>query len=198
MTTVSDPYALPPDLPVPVDDGAAAHLAGMQIPSLLLNGSDGRSWNLASLAASPLVVYVYPQTGVPGRDPAPGWDTIPGAPGCTVQSLGYKAAFDRFRNLGVQVVGLSSQDTAEQREFVERNGIPFLLLSDPTLALADALHLPTFEAGGKRLFKRLAFVVDRGHVVWAFYPVFPPNENAATVLAWLTDRMNRPAGEVAS
>ena len=195
MTTVPDPYALPPDLPVPINDGAAAHLAGMQIPSVLLIGSDGRWWDLASLAASRLVVYVYPQTGAPGRDPAPGWDSIPGAPGCTVQSLGYKAAFDGFRRLGIKVVGLSSQDTAEQREFAERNNIPFLLLSDPMLVLADALRLPTFEAGGSRLYRRLAFIGDRGVIVRAFYPVFPPNENAASVLAWLTDRTNRPVGE---
>jgi peroxiredoxin len=197
VTTVPDHYALPPDLPVPVDDGAAAHLAGMQIPSLLLTGSDGRKWDVASLALSPLVVYVYPKTGVPGRDPAPGWDSIPGAPGCTVQSLGYKAAYDSFRRLGVNVVGLSSQNTVDQREFAKRNCIPFLLISDPMLALADALRFPTFEVGGKRLLKRLALVADRGVVVRAFYPVCPPDENAATVLAWLMDRLNRPVGEAA-
>jgi peroxiredoxin len=168
----------------------------MQIPCLQFAGSDGREWDLALLAASPLVVYVYPQTGVPGHDPAPGWDSIPGAPGCTVQSLGYKTAYEKFRRLGVQVVGLSSQDAAEQREFAERNSIPFLLLSDPTLALADTLRLPTFEVSGKRLFKRLTVVADRGAVTRAFYPVFPPNENAATVLAWFTDRLYRRAGKV--
>jgi peroxiredoxin len=131
---------------------------------------------------------------VPGRDPAPEWDSIPGAPGCTAQALRYKAVYDDFRRLGFQVVGLSSQGVAEQREFAEPNAIPFLLLSDPALALADARRLPAFEAGGRRLCKRLAFVAERGVVVRAFYPVFPPNENAAAVLAWLADWANPSSG----
>lgn len=192
MTPPPDPYALPPHLPVPVDDGAAAHLAGKRIPSGSLIGTDGRHWDIASLASSPLTFYVYPQTGVPGRDPAPEWDFIPGAPGCTVQSLGYKSAYERFRHLGVEVVGVSSQNPSEQREFAMRNEIPFLLLSDPALTLADALGLPTFEAGGKRFYKRLAVYADRGTIVRVFYPAYPPQENAATVLAWLSHTLNAP------
>ena len=130
----------------------------------------------------PLVVYTYTTRG--GQAGAlPLWGTPSRPPGCTVQALHCKAAYNDFRRLGFQLVGLSSQVMAEHREFAERNAIPFLLLSHPALALVDALRLPTFEAGGRRLFKRLAFVAERGVVVPAFYPVLPPNENAAAVLA---------------
>ena len=66
-----------------------------------------------------------------------------------------------------------------------REHIPFPLLSDPDLALAAVLGLPTFEADGMTLYRRLTLVADAGTIVKAFYPVFPPDRDAAEVLAWL-------------
>jgi peroxiredoxin len=48
--------------------------------------------------------------------------------------------------------------------------------------------LPTFEAGGLRLYKRLTFVAQAGRIVNVFCPVFPPDRNADEVLAWLEAR----------
>ena len=72
-----------------------------------------------------------------------------------------------------------------QREFVDRLDLPFDVLSDPALSLAAALDLPTFEAGGLTLYRRLTLIVREGAVEHAFYPVFPPNEHAGEVLDWL-------------
>jgi len=47
------------------------------------------------------------------------------------------------------------------------------------------MGLPTMEAAGLTLIRRLALVVDDGRVTTVFYPVFPPDRNAADVLAWL-------------
>ncbi len=63
--------------------------------------------------------------------------------------------------------------------------IPFPLLSDEDLQLAATLRLPTFEAGGMTLYKRLTVIAESRRIVEAFYPVFPPNRNAAEVLGWL-------------
>ena len=59
------------------------------------------------------------------------------------------------------------------------------MLSDAALALTQALHLPTFEAGGMTLLRRLTLVLDAGVVTHVFYPVFPPDRSAADVAAWL-------------
>jgi peroxiredoxin len=185
MTTQGpDPYVLPLDLPIPHDDGAADHLPGQEIPDVSLT-STGCAVGLRTLTAGRSIAYVYPATGVPGIDPIPGWDDIPGAPGCTVQSLGFRDAFEEFRALGFDVFGVSSQDTTEQRELAQRTKIPFLLLSDPTFVLREHLHLPTFHAHGRTFYKRLALVIEARTIRRVFYPVFPPNESAATVLAWL-------------
>jgi len=183
-----DPTVLPPDLPVPQDDGAASHLAGMDVPAIELPSTDGTIVNVGLLAHDLTVLYCYPRAGQPGQPPPPQWDLTPGARGCTPQSLGFRAEHDALRALGARVVGLSVQSVLEQREFAERTGLPYALLSDPALRLADAMRIPTFEFDGVRLYKRITLVLERGRVVHAFYPVFPPNENAAEVRRWLRDR----------
>ena len=185
-----DHNALPPDLPVPIDDGAADHLPGMRLPRLALRSTRGKEIDLAGAAAQAgtLVLYVYPRTGTPGRPSPDGWDAIPGARGCTPQSCAFRDHTGELAKLGAQVLGLSAQPAAEQAAFAEREHLPFALLSDPDLRLAAALSLPTFEAGGMRLYKRITLVVTDGAIGKAFYPVFPPDRNAAEVLAWLDER----------
>ncbi len=180
--------SLPPDLPVPLDDGAADRLAGMDLPALTLPSTQGGDLELAELAGGRLVAYVYPRTGVPGQPSPPGWDEIPGARGCTPQSCAFRDTLAEFAAFDAVVVGISAQGPAEQREFAAREHIPFPLLSDAGLALAGALRLPIFEVEGATLYKRLTFVAEAGRVVKVFYPVFPPDRNAAEVLAWLADR----------
>ena len=180
-----DPTFLPPDIPVPQDDGAARHLAGMKLPDIALPATSGGDVNLARLAGR-TVLYIYPRTGVPGVDAPPGWDDIPGARGCTPQSCGFRDHFAELKGLGVaHLFGLSTQDTGYQREVAERLHLPFAILSDAKLALTRALKLPTFTTSGMTLLKRMALVVDDGVIAKVFYPVFPPDKNAAEVIAWL-------------
>jgi len=180
-----DPNTLPPNIPAPQDDGAARHLTGLKLPDLALPATDGAHVNLSKLKGR-TVVYIYPRTGVPGVDLPPGWNEIPGARGCTPQSCSFRDHFGELKRLGVaQLFGLSTQDTAYQQEAAARLHLPFAILSDETLALAQALKLPTFVTSGMTLLKRMALVIDDGVITKVFYPVFPPDKNAAEVVAWL-------------
>jgi peroxiredoxin len=183
-----DYSSLPPDLPVPDDDGAADHLDGTRVPELSLPSTQGGELNLADPAGVRLVAYVYPRTGVPGQPSPAGWDDIPGARGCTPQSCAFRDTLAELTAFGAELVGISGQGPEEQREFAAREHIPFPLLSDTGLKLAGALRLPTFVAGGMTLYKRLTFVAEAGRIVKTFYPVFPPDRNAGEVLAWLSGR----------
>ena len=179
-------HELPKDLPVPQDDGACAHLAGMRLPRVALASTGGRSVDLSALKGR-TVGYIYPRTGRPDQESPPGWNEIPGARGCTPQSCAFRDHHEALKRAGAaQVYGLSTQDTAYQREAVERLHLPFDLLSDEKLALARALKLPTFEVEGMRLIKRLTLITSDSAIVKVFYPVFPPDRNAGDVLAWLT------------
>ncbi len=181
---MSDLHTLPADLPVPEDDGAADHLFGLMLPQLTLESTQGPV-SLRALSLERLVLYVYPRTGRPGEPAGSEWDAIPGARGCTPQSCGFRDHAAELEALGAQVAGLSAQPLAEQAEFAERNHIPYPVIADPELKLAAALRLPTFEFEGATLYKRVTLVVEACAVAKVFYPVFPPDENAAEVVAWL-------------
>jgi len=182
---IETPFPLPPDLPQPVDDGARRHLPGRAMPSLALEATDGRRIDVAALPASRTVVYCYPMTGVPGTALPDGWDSIPGARGCTPESCGFRDHHRELQALGAEVFGLSTQTTAYQREMAERLHLPFAVLSDSAFALTDALRLPTFTVAGQRLIKRLTLVIRDAKIEHVFYPVFPPDRHASEVIAWL-------------
>jgi peroxiredoxin len=181
-----DYQSLPPDLPVPEDDGGADHLTGMELPSLSLPIAGGGQFDLRGSAASgTLVAFVYPRTGTPGRELAPGWDDIPGARGCTPQSCAFRERHGALSRLGATVVGISAMDPAEQAAFAEREQLPYALLNDGPLRLRDELALPTFDVHGTTLYKRLTFVARGARIEKVFYPVFPPDRNADEVEEWL-------------
>jgi peroxiredoxin len=180
----ADEFPLPENLPVPEDDGAADHLLNAAVPPIALEATNGDQVRLDQLTGR-TVLFAYPRTGVPGTEMPPGWDAIPGARGCTPEACGFRDAHAQFTELGARVLALSTQDLEYQREMSERIHLPFPVLSDGGLELTRALGLPTFEAGGATLLKRLTLVIDDGRVSHVFYPVFPPDAHAGEVLDWL-------------
>ncbi|MEL6373475.1 MAG: peroxiredoxin [Pseudomonadota bacterium] len=180
-------------IPAPADDGAADHLAGMRVPPMALASTAGALVDLAALSGRS-VVYAYPRTGTPEEiSPVEGWDMIPGARGCTPQACGFRDHFADLHALGVtQVFGLSTQTTAYQAEMAARLHLPFPILSDEALAFTQAARLPTFEAGGMTLLRRLTMIIDAGVITRTLYPVFPPDRSAQDVMAALRDMPSLP------
>ncbi len=175
-------------IPAPSDDGATAHLSGAALPSVPLPATDDSTVDLAALRGR-TVVYAYPRTGRPGMANPDGWDMIPGARGCTPQSCSFRNHYAELKRLGVdQLFGLSTQTVEYQREAAQRLHLPFAILSDAALKLTHAMELPTFKAGGETLLKRFTLVIDDGRIGHVFYPVFPPDQSAADVIAWLSGR----------
>ena len=180
-----DIHALPDDLPVPEDDGAADHLLDAAVPSIELTTTTGETIRLDELTGR-TVLFCYPRTGRPDEELPPGWNAIPGARGCTPEACSFRDAHAQFADFGVRVLALSTQTSDYQREMAERLHLPFPVLSDERLELTDALGLPTFETSGWTLLKRLTLVIDDGRIRHVFYPVFPPDSHAAEVLNWLS------------
>jgi peroxiredoxin len=186
-TQLDRPPGIPPlpvGLPVPVDDGAADHLPGALLPAVQLASTQGLV-DLGALAARRLVLFVFPRIGRPD-DPNPeGWDEIPGARGCTQQSCGFRDRLAEFDRADYSVAGLSAQSTEVLMEAALRLQLRYPLLSDPDLLLGSNPGLPTFEIPTETLYRRLALVVERRRIRKVFYPVFPPQDNAARVLEWM-------------
>ena len=175
-------------IPAPTDDGGAAHLPGGMIPPLSLRATDDTMVTLSALPGR-TVVFAYPRTGEPGKIAlVDDWDMIPGARGCTPQTCAFRDLFAELKAAGAEhVFGLSTQDNAYQTEMASRLHLPFPVLSDENLQLTHALGLPTMDVVGLTLIKRLTLIIDDGRITHVFYPVFPPDRNAAEVLAWLKD-----------
>ncbi len=195
MARSDDLYTLPDGLPVPVDDGRCDHLTGTGLPAVALASTAGGTVDLStaggtvdlSTVRGTVVVYCYPCTGRPDRDPPEGWNDIPGARGCTPQTCSFRDHHREITDLGARVYGLSTQTTEYQREMVERLRVPFAVLSDAGLAFARALALPTFTVASMTLIKRLTLIATAGTIDKVFYPVFPPDRNAGEVIGWLSE-----------
>ena len=175
-------------IPTPVDDGGANHLPGTRIPSIELPATNGEMVDLANLDGR-IVVYAYPMTGRPDVPLPDGWDTLPGARGCTPQSCGFRDHLDELTQHGVsRIFGISTQETEYQKEAADRLHLPFDLLSDAKLLLQKTLNLPVMRVQDMTLLKRLTMIIDDGCITHVFYPVFPPDESATSVIQWLENR----------
>ncbi len=172
-------------IPAPSDDGGAAHLTGVKLPSLSLGATDGSQVDLSGLPGRS-VVYIYPRTGHPDQALPEGWDMISGALGCTPQSCAFRDHFAELTDLGVdQLFGLSTEITEYQAEAATRLHLPFALISDADHRFGRALSLPGFEANNEWLLNRMTLIIDDGVITKTFYPVFPPDESATKVIEWL-------------
>ena len=182
---IKDLHTLPANLPIPFDDSACDHLLGSILPSASLASTIGEVVDLSTYSGT-LVIYFYPMLGRPDSPPLIGWNDIPGARGCTPQTCAFRDSHAELKQLGVELFGVSAQRMKDQQEAHARLQLPFALLNDEQLTLAQALKLPTFEYAGTRLIKRLTIIATDGLIRKVFYPVFPPNENAHEVIAWIT------------
>jgi len=177
--------ALPEGLPIPVDDGLAAHLLGLTFPDFILPATNGTQVHFSALVEKNIVIYVYPLTGQIGIPLPEGWDEIPGARGCTSQACDFSYHYQALKTLDTRVFGLSCQTTQYQLEFKSRLHLPFELLSDVDFALKKQIQLPTFEVQGLQLYKRITLVVMKNKIKKVFYPIFPPNQHARAVIEFL-------------
>lgn len=118
---------------------------GRPAPDFELPDQDGRSWRLAEHAGRRLLLVFYP-----------GDDT----PVCTKQLCEYRDGLSEFEGLGVEVVGISADDAASHRAFRDKHDLPFTLLTDADLAVAER-----YGCRGLLGMKRGVFLLDAEHVV---------------------------------
>ena len=169
-------------IPEPKLDFNLEHLNQFIIPDLKLNSTDGTIVSLSNLKGIS-VIYIYPMTGVPGKELPEGWDAIPGARGCTPQSCSFRDNFSKLKKLGVNnIFGLSTQSTEYQKELATRLHLPYPILSDEKLEFAKMLKLPTFKVLNMNLLKRITLILKDNKIIKYFYPIFPPTKNIEDVI----------------
>jgi peroxiredoxin len=158
----------------------AERFVGWAIPSLVLSSREEFPVNLRDFASGfGFVLYVYPGMSSAPQD---GQDTA------GMDAIQHRAFRDRQPELeaaGYRVIAISSQPEQAQRRAVAESRLTHRLLSDPKLALARELKLPTFPIDGARWYRRLILVASEGRIEKVFFPVSSPARSADQVIAWM-------------
>jgi DNA-binding HxlR family transcriptional regulator/peroxiredoxin len=167
-------------------------LVGRRIPPLLLAGHRGEGVDPVA-GTRWTVLYCFPGAWAPAAaGHPPGWDAIPGAPGCTLESTTFSERLPDFARRDATVLGVSTQRPDQLDDFAAHQRIPFRMCSDQDLELTTALRLPTFRVAGVDRLKRLTLIADGTRTIRAvLYPIGDPAGSVADALAHL-DALSAP------
>lgn len=170
-------------------------LVGTEVPAVLLTNTDGVDVDPLE-AVSWTVLYCFPGAFAPEAHGYPrNWGDIPGAGGCTLESITYRDRAAAFTAAGAVVRGVSTQRPDQLEAFAAHAELPFPLLSDQDSRLTAALRLPAFRASGQLRLKRLTLIVDPARRVRAVqFPILDPAGSVDDALDLLLDLAGRAAG----
>lgn len=142
-------------------------------PDFTLCDKDGKAYSLSDFAGKKLVLYFYPRDNTPG---------------CTRQACAFAAAYNDFRTMDVQVVGISKDSTASHAKFAEKYDLPFILLSDPELSAIKAYDVWQEKKNYGKVSMgvvRTTYVIDENGIIIKAMPKVKPDTNAAEIIAFL-------------
>ena len=176
---------LPSNLPIPEEDGACRHLLNANIPSVSLANQEGNLLKLKRNDTFRIILYCFPMTGHPEKPLPIGWDSIPGARGCTPQACSFRDHYDDLIKLNAIPIGLSTQNVNELKEMSKRLKIPYDVVSDANLNFVNLMKLPTFNVNQRVFIKRLTLIIENSIIKKVFYPIFPPDLHINNVINWL-------------
>jgi peroxiredoxin Q/BCP len=145
--------------------------AGAKAPDFSLEDQNGKRVALADFRGRKnVVLYFYPKDDTPG---------------CTRESCAFRDQFEEFRDVGAEVVGISSDSPASHKRFAEKHSLPFTLLSDAKGEVRGAFRVPATLG---LLPGRVTFVIDKQGVIrHAFNSQFNATQHVAEALKVLAE-----------
>ena len=147
--------------------------AGMKAPDFTLKDRDGNEVSLSSFLGKKVIVYFYPKDNTPG---------------CTRQACAFAGAYDQFKKIDAEVIGISKDSAASHEKFAAKYSLPFILLSDPEREAIKAYGVwQEKKLYGKLSFgvMRSTFIIDENGIIEKVMPKVKPDTNAEEILAYL-------------
>ena len=145
---------------------------GMKAPDFTLQDKDGKNVALSDFAGKKVILYFYPKDNTPG---------------CTRQAQAFSTAYEKFKKMNIEVIGISKDSTALHIKFADKYSLPFILLSDPELVAIKAYGVWQ----EKKLYGKVSmgvvrttFVIDEQGNIEKIMPKVKPDTNAAELLEY--------------
>jgi thioredoxin-dependent peroxiredoxin len=96
------------------------------IEDFTLQNQDGKTVHLSDYKKTPVVLFFYPRADTPG---------------CTIESCGFRDAFEKFQKAGITVLGISRDTVKDQKKFKDKYDLPYDLIADPDMELINRFDL---------------------------------------------------------
>lgn len=148
---------------------------GDSVPKFELQDANGNLIKSSDFKGKKFVVYFYPRDFTPG---------------CTIEADEFTKEYKKFKKIGVEIIGISTDDIKSHKKFVDKMRIPYVLLSDP-----DSEVCKKFGVWGKKQFMgkeymgviRSTFLVDEKGKISKVFQSVKPKGHADEVLQALTN-----------
>ena len=121
---------------------------GDKIPDFSLPNQNNEMTKIADFIGKPFVVYFYPKDDTPG---------------CTAEACTFRDMYEDFKDIGAEVIGISSDSPASHKNFAKKHNLPFVLLSDEQKEVQKLFGVPRSMFG--LLPGRVTYVIDENGVV---------------------------------
>lgn len=144
---------------------------GDKAPAFSLPTNGGGTLSLKDLKGKTAVIYFYPKDMTPG---------------CTTEAQDFTARIKDFEKAGAVVVGVSKDSVARHDKFVEKHGLPFVLVSDEEGTMCEDFGVWQEKSLYGRKFMgivRATFVIDGKGKVVAVWPKVKVKGHVDEVLA---------------
>ena len=143
------------------------------IEDFTLQNQDGKTVHLSDYKKTPVVLFFYPRADTPG---------------CTIESCGFRDAFEKFQKAGITVLGISRDTVKDQKKFKDKYDLPYDLLADPDMELINRYDLVKPKNMYGKLVKgvkRTTYLIGPDQRLIHIFEDVTPKGHAEEVLALL-------------
>lgn len=144
---------------------------GDNAPNFSLEDQDGKKHSLSEYQGEWVLLYFYPKDDTPG---------------CTKEACSFRDNFPKFAAGSCRVIGVSTDTVTSHKKFVDKYGLPFILLADPEKKVVE-----TYGVWGRKKFmgreydgtKRTSFLINPKGKIAKIYEEVKPELHPLEVLA---------------
>ncbi|KVV15915.1 peroxiredoxin [Flavobacterium sp. TMP13] len=141
------------------------------IPNFSAKDNHGDVFESKSVVGrKPLVIYFYPKDNTPG---------------CTTEACGFRDQYEDFKDLGVEVIGISSDSAKSHKKFAKKYELPFILLSDKSKDIRKLFGVRDHLFG--LIPGRVTYIVDKNGVIVMVFDSMNASKHIEKALETLTE-----------